>query len=103
MRTFVVLSAALLAAFLAPTAQASLLYHYTFDVDATSNSGTGSAVATAQGTPTITAGGFSGSYAAFDGGDVAGSDAVDVNISGDAFSFGNFSLSFHVNESGAAR
>ncbi|BDS07180.1 hypothetical protein NT6N_22200 [Oceaniferula spumae] len=83
---------------LATSTQAALLYHYTFDVNSTANSGTGAAVATVQGTPTITAGGQSGSYADFDGGNVAGSDAVNVNVSGDAIVLGSFAIRLYVND-----
>ncbi len=93
--TILATSAALVA-----SAQAAVVYQYSFETaDSTVNSGPGTAVATAQGSVTSGAGtGSSGFFADFDGGDVAGSDAVNVDLSVSAIALNNFDLSFSVNQ-----
>ena len=90
------LAAATLAA-IAPKSTAALLYYYTFENTLTENSGTGTATATTQGSPTITTGigGRAGSYAKFDDGDSATSDAINVTIDADNITAGSFTVSFY--------
>lgn len=80
--------------------QAAVVYQYSFETaDSTLNSGSGLASATAQGSVTSGAGtGATGFFADFDGGNAAGSDAINVNVSGDAIVLGNFAISLFVND-----
>ena len=84
------------------SAHASTLYHYQFETsDPTVNAGSGSATAIAAGSITSTAGGASGNFGDFDGGNVAGSDVIDLNLAGDAISLGSFTISLSINDSSA--
>jgi len=89
-----------LTAAMATSAQGAVLYHYAFETaDATVNSGTGTATATAQGSVSSGAGvGSSGFFAAFDGGNVANSDALNVDVSVSGIAMNNFEVSFNVNQ-----
>lgn len=85
---------------LVTSSEAALLYHYAFETgDPTVNSGSGANVATAQGSlDSGVAGGASGFFGDFGGGNSASSDALDLTVTSDAIALNAFELSFSVNE-----